>query len=263
VRGTGSDANEILNGKEKGKNLYEWFLENRARWGLEQYEEFPVSIALVDARESLSVQVHPSSAIAGKYEARAVGKNESFYLLEEPESGTMINGCRCSSKEELRNCVKEERWEDIIDRLPVKKGDYVYVAEGTLHAMTKGALTYEIEENCNYTYRLYDYGRLDHNGKKRKLDLEKAIDSIDVSKKSFTQTYGEEEIEEKHYATQLLREKKQYTNRSDSLVCITVIDGGGMADHVELQPGMSVLLEPGESLTAVRLKLAMAAKIRL
>lgn len=261
VRGTKSDSNVILNSEMKGMKLYHYFLENRVRWKLEEYEEFPISVALVDASENLSVQVHPKDEAAYKYEAVARGKNESFYLLEEPESGKMINGCKCGSEEELRQCVALEDWDKVIDYLPVKKGDYVYVPAGTLHAMTKGALTYEIEENCAYTYRLYDYDRVDSKGHRRGLDTEKAISSIEFAQKSHTRQYGTDEIIEMRYATSFLYEKKGYANHSSNIICLTIIEGSGYADGIAVKEAMSIVLEPGEIVNHIDIRQGIAARI--
>lgn len=261
VRGNREDSNEILNYNGKEKTLYEYFCVNKSKWGMDEYEEFPLSIALVDAKSNLSVQVHPSREIAAQYETVAVGKNESFYILEEPEIGKMINGCKCKSKEELVERVANEQWEDIIDYLPVHEGNYVYVPAGTMHAMTKGALTYEIEENCNYTYRLYDYDRVDAQGKKRELDVEKAISSIAVAQKSYVQQYTEEEIVEEKYATRLLVNINQYENTTSNIVCLTIIDGMGCLDGIKISSGMSIVLEAGEVVNELEIKKAIVARI--
>lgn len=261
VRGNKTDANEILNGKEKGKNLYEVFQKKKDNWNMAQYEEFPISIALVDANENLSVQVHPDKEIATLYEQKAVGKNESFYILENPLDGKMINGCKCKTAEELRVCAENGMWEDVIDYLPVKQGDYVYVTAGTLHAMTKGAFTYEIEENCSYTYRLYDYDRVDSNGNRRPLDTEKALASIKVNQKSEVQRYTNLEKVEEKYATQLLINVNEYENKTTGVVCITLIEGNGIIDGIEIMPGMSVILEKYEMVSGLRIYKAIVARI--
>lgn len=261
VRGTQSDSNVILNGEKKGRKLYQYFLENKKRWNFEEYEEFPISVALVDAGENLSVQVHPKDETAYEFESVARGKNESFYLLEEPESGRMINGCRCVSEEELRRCVDLRDWGSVIDYLPVKKGDYVYVPAGTLHAMTKGALAYEIEENCAYTYRLYDYDRVDPKGSRRPLDTEKAIASIDLSLKSYSRQYETDEIIEKNYGTSFVRNKGGYDNQTTNIICLTILEGSGFVDGVAIKEAMSILLEPGEVLDGINIRQGIAARI--
>ena len=261
VRGNKEDSNYIMNGSNKGRTSYDYFADNKLRWGLEAYEDFPVSIALVDAKENLSVQVHPTKEIAAMYEKVAVGKNESFYIIEEPEKGCMINGCKCDTSEQLKACVADGKWNEVIDYLPVEKGNYVYVTAGTLHAMTKGALTYEIEENCTYTYRLYDYDRVDAKGNKRALDVEKSIMSIDVNKKSYTRTYNEGEILEERYATKLIKDVDIYENNTSNIVCLTLIDGCGRIDGIDFNPGMSMILEPSEKMYGVNIKKAIVARI--
>ncbi len=261
VRGTMQDSNEILNRDINDRNLYEYFCNNKDRWGMSQYDEFPISIALVDAKENLSVQVHPNKEIAAKYESVPMGKNESFYLLEEPEVGAMINGCKCNSTEEIMECVEKGEWDNIIDYLYVKKGDYVYVPAGTLHAMTKGALTYEIEENCSYTYRLYDYDRVDAQGNKRELDVDKAISSIDVTKKSVVQRYGKTEIIEERYATQIMLDVNEYKNETSNIVCLTVIEGNGNVEGINISCGSSIILEPDEMVKGVEVKRAIVARV--
>lgn len=261
VRGNKDDSNIIINGDDKGKTLYDYFVCNKSRWGMECYEEFPVSIALVDARENLSVQVHPTKEIAAIYEKIAIGKNESFYILEKPEIGCMINGCKCDTSEQLQLYVDEGKWNEIIDYLPVEKGDYVYVTAGTLHAMTKGALTYEIEENCTYTYRLYDYDRVDVNGNKRPLDVEKSITSIDVNKKSSVRVYDNDEIVEEKYATKLIMDVDVYENDTLNIVCLTLIEGGGVIDGNKLASGMSIILESSEKVKGIDIKKAIVARI--
>lgn len=261
VRGNYKDANVILNGDEQGDDLYHYFIRNRGRWKLERYTEFPISVALVDASENLSIQVHPDEMTAFKFEGVKKGKNESFYLLDEPETGQMINGCKCRSKEELRKRVISQDWDGIIDHLQVQKGNYVYVPAGTLHAMTKGALAYEIEETCDYTYRLYDYGRVDQNGSKRQLDTEKALESIDVAKKSDPRCYGNDEIVESGYATKLLCDEKGYINQTSDIVCLTIIEGSGIADGVKINDAMSIVLEPGDVIRDINIQRGIAARI--
>lgn len=260
VRATVNDANEIINSCEC-MNLHEYFLKHKQEWNLQELEEFPISIALVDATQNLSVQVHPDREKAAKYETIATGKNESFYLLEEPDCGAMINGCKCVDKEELSQKVKMGKWDEVIDFLEVHKGDYVYVSAGTLHAMTKGALTYEIEENCQYTYRLYDYERVDSNGNKRPLDTEKALDCICIEKKSDVKECVYQEFVEEKYSTQMIRDFQGMENAGSKPVCITVLDGNCNVDGIKITPGMSIILEPNEQIKGIKIALVIVAKL--
>ena len=261
VRATSMDSNEILNCNDS-MNLHDYFLCHKQEWNLEECDEFPISIALVDATQNLSVQVHPNEEKAAKYETVAVGKNESFYLLEEPDCGMMINGCKCKDNKELCQNVQAGKWDEVIDYLEVHKGDYVYVPAGTLHAMTKGALTYEIEENCQYTYRLYDYDRVDVNGNKRPLDTEKALDCICVEKKSCAKECVCQEFVEEKYSTQMIKKFIGITNDNNKPMCITVLDGNCMVEGILVKPGMSIVLEPNEKIDNIDINQVIVAKIK-
>ena len=134
----------------------------------------------------------------------------------------------------------------MIDYLEVKSGDYVYIEAGTMHAMAAGSLVYEIEENCNATYRVYDFDRIDKNGKKRPLQTENALKSIDVSLKSKAVPYVGEKIE-RLYSTQLFKNVEEYTNSSETLECLTVINGESEIEGQKIQRGVTIVLEPGET----------------
>lgn len=238
-------SNRILNGQWAGKNLYEYYQFRKQALGF-TYDEYPLLIALVDAREDLSVQVHPDDQNAARLEHWPFGKTESWYFLEKPDRGRIVDGCLCRDEEELRQKVAEGRFQEIIDYLPVEKGDYVFVDAGTLHALGAGSLVYEIQENVDFTYRFYDYGRRDSQGNQRPLHLEKALEAVKTGRKSVVGHYSGE-IREKKYRTRLL-EGTNFLNPWDSWAFVTVLDGCIQVDGISAERGTSVLLEPGEGL---------------
>ena len=237
---------EILNGKYAGQKFRKYFDENKKRFGLSDYEDFPFLLALVDASDDLSLQVHPNDVMAKKLENADFGKNESWYFIEAPKSGKIYDGCKAKTSEELREKVSQYKYDDVIDYLEVKSGDYVYIQAGTMHAMAAGSLVYEIEENCNATYRVYDFDRIDKNGKKRPLQTENALNSIDVSLKSKAVPYIGEKTE-RLYSTQLFKDVEKYTNNSRTLECLTVINGISEVEGQKIQRGVTVVLEPNET----------------
>ena len=241
----GEFESTILNGKYKGRLFREYFDENKDKFGLTEYKEFPFLLAIVDATEDLSLQVHPDDRAAKEIEGVEFGKNESWYFLEVPESGKIYDGCKAASNTVLREKTAAGKYDDIIDYLPVEKGDYVYVEAGTMHAMAAGSLVFEIEENCNATYRVYDFDRTDKNGKKRPLQTEYALKSIDVSKKSTTRKYNGE-IKERLYSTQLFENCSEYKNESETIECLTVLNGKSQIDGFVVQCGSTIVLEPEE-----------------
>lgn len=245
---TAEFKNEIVAGSHKGQDLHQWFLDIRDKYGLQDYEELPVLMALVEAKENLSIQVHPDDVMAKSLENKPFGKNESFYTLIAPTCGKMYNGCKAQSVEEMNTKISEGKIAEALDMMPCESGDYVYITGGTLHAATAGSLHFEIEENCEKTYRFYDFDRVDAQGKKRPLQLDKALACLDCTKKSVARKYGEEPIEERMYSTQLVKNKTQFTNPYDMFVFAVMLKGDKNYEGVRILPGTAVILEPGESI---------------
>lgn len=255
-------SNEILNGEWKGRCLNEVFPLIKDKVGMAQYEYFPLTLALTEAQENLSIQVHPNDEAANALEHRARGKRESWYFIDAPTSGTIINGCTCRDKAEESQMIAEGRFMEMTDTLAVKPGDYVFVEPGTLHAITSGSLVFEIEEGSDFTYRFYDYDRTDADGKPRELHVEKATSALDINLKSEVKAYNGQEIKEKTYSTKLINNIDIYTNESNTIECFTLVKGAMIADSVEILPGSTVLLWPGEELNTRQVDLAFVSKIR-
>ena len=255
-------SNEILNGEWKGRCLNEVFPLFKDKVRMAEYEYFPLTLALTEAQENLSIQVHPNDKAAQKLEHRARGKRESWYFIDAPTSGTIINGCTCHDKEQEREMIKQGQFMEMADTLAVKKGDYVFVEPGTLHAITAGSLVFEIEEGSDFTYRFYDYNRVDAQGNPRELHVEKATSALDINLKSVVKAYNGQEIKEKTYSTKLINNINKYTNESATLECFTLVKGFLNADGIAVSPGSTILLWPGESLNTCQVQLAFVSKIR-
>lgn len=143
--------------------------------------ELPVLVKLIDAREALSIQVHPSDAYAREHENGQLGKSEMWYVLDaEPGAGVVYGLHHPVDRETLRRSVLAGTVEKHLQKVPVKKDDLFFVSAGTIHAIGAGALIAEIQENSNLTYRLYDYDRADRSGKKRELHVEKALSAANL-----------------------------------------------------------------------------------
>lgn len=151
--------------------------EGRAYLGTncERFDFFPILIKLIDARDNLSVQVHPDDEYALKNEGQ-YGKTEAWYIVDCDDGAELIYGMKKDmTKEEFRKSIEDETLLDCVNRVKVKKGDLFFIESGTLHAIGKGILLAEVQQNSNVTYRVYDYGRL-QNGKPRELHIEKAAE---------------------------------------------------------------------------------------
>lgn len=254
-------SNEIVGGEWTGRTLNEVFPLFRDRFGMGQCEYFPLTLALTEADQNLSIQVHPDDRMAAGYAPGTRGKRESWYFIEAPNSGSIIAGCTCSDDVEKHHMITERRFMEMADVLNVAEGDYVFVEPGTLHAITAGSLVYEIEEGSDHTYRFYDYDRRDADGNLRELHLPQATQALNIVLKPVTRRYaGSEEIVERTYATRRIVNTKQYTNLSESLECFTLVTGRLTACGLAVQPGSTVILWPGEALSTTDVALAFTAR---
>ncbi|NLA76796.1 MAG: class I mannose-6-phosphate isomerase [Clostridiales bacterium] len=170
--------NKIINGSLAGMSLGEYLARNSSDAlgsASEKYGEFPLLIKLIDAKKDLSVQVHPDDDYARRVE-NSFGKTEAWYILDCDEGARLIYGFKDKiSKEQFRRAIENNTLMDCVNTVSVKKGDVFFIDAGTLHAIGGGILLAEVQQNCNTTYRVYDYNRLE-NGKPRELHVDKAVD---------------------------------------------------------------------------------------
>jgi mannose-6-phosphate isomerase/beta-glucosidase len=169
----------VSHGSFKGKHLSELWRDQRELFGNLTGEVFPLLTKIIDASRDLSIQVHPDDAYAAEHEGGSLGKTECWYVLDCPEDAELVLGHRAGSRQELSEMIDEGRWGELIKRVPVKKGDFLQIDPGTVHALTSGCLILETQENSDITYRVYDYDRL-QNGVKRELHIDKSKDVIRV-----------------------------------------------------------------------------------
>lgn len=172
----------IANGEYKGRTLSEYLAENPQAKGenCKRFENFPVLIKLIDARDNLSVQVHPDNEYAQRVEGE-YGKTEMWYIVDCEDNAELIYGFKEEiTKDEFRYAIENNTLLEKTNSVSVKKGDVFFIKSGTLHAIGKGILIAEIQQNSNTTYRVYDYGRIGADGKPRELHIEKAIDVTEL-----------------------------------------------------------------------------------
>lgn len=174
----------ILNGEHKGLTLAE-YIEKEGKTVLgtrcERFENFPILIKLIDAKDNLSVQVHPSNDYALRVEGE-YGKTEMWYIVDCDEGASLLYGFKNEiSKEEFARRIQDNTLLEVTRSVPVKKGDVFFIEAGTLHAIGKGIVIAEIQQNSNTTYRIYDYGRVGNDGKPRELHIEKAVEVTELA----------------------------------------------------------------------------------
>ena len=168
----------IVGGEYDGKTLAD-FVKERGKDVLgencRRFEDFPILTKFIDARDNLSIQVHPDNEYALKNEGQ-YGKTEMWYILDAEPGASLYFGFKYEiTKEEFAERIKSNTLLEVLNAVPVKKGDSFFIESGTLHAVGKGILLAEVQQNSNVTYRIYDYGRKGADGKTRELHVDKAL----------------------------------------------------------------------------------------
>ncbi len=170
-------TNTVLNGEFKGKHLNEVL----DAFG-EKSQDFPILIKLIDAKDNLSVQVHPSDDFALKHEGEP-GKTEMWYVVDcEPGAELVFGFNQDITRAEFKERIEQNTLTDVLNYVQVQKGDVFFIKSGTLHAIGGGILIAEIQQNSNTTYRVSDYGRLGLDGKPRELHIDKALEVTTLNK---------------------------------------------------------------------------------
>ena len=189
-------ASTIVGGEYDGESFKDFIDRNKeivCGWKAEVFDRFPILIKFIDATNSLSIQIHPEDDYAFVNEDE-FGKNEVWYVLDCEKDAYLYLGLnQDSSEEEIQQKVQDKTITEVLNKVYVKPGDVLFVPAGTIHAIGKGILICEIQQNSNSTYRLYDYDRRDKNGNPRKLHIKKAMDVVDTHKFEVN-TEGEGEI---------------------------------------------------------------------
>lgn len=174
----------VTSGKHRGLSFGEYLsLIGKNNWGWKcgPLDAFPILIKFIDAKEALSVQVHPDDEYALCMENQ-YGKNEMWYIVDCDEDAFLYCGFnRDVSREEVAERIRQNTILEVLNKVPVKRGDAIFVPAGTVHAIGAGILICEIQQSSDCTYRLYDYERKDKFGNLRELHIDKALDVINYN----------------------------------------------------------------------------------
>ncbi|MEC4004355.1 type I phosphomannose isomerase catalytic subunit [Flavobacterium sp. SUN052] len=193
-----NDVSVIANGIFSGKTLNELInLHPKALLGNKVYEQFgaqfPLLFKYLDAREDLSIQVHPNDELA-KARHNSFGKTEMWYVMQADTDARLIVGFKeKSSKEEYISSLENKTILDILDSKKVQKGDVFFLETGTVHAIGAGTVIAEIQQTSDITYRLYDFNRKDANGNERELHVDLALDAINYNEVGAEMKYSKVE----------------------------------------------------------------------
>lgn len=257
--------NTILNGPHRGETLTRVLAHDKAKLlgeNAARFSDFPILIKLIDAKQDLSVQVHPDDVYALRTEGE-YGKTECWYVLDCDEGAELIYGFKTAiTKEEFRKRIADNSFLDVVNKVKVHKGDFFFIEAGTLHAIGGGILLAEIQQNSNTTYRVYDYGRLGADGKPRPLHVDKALEVTNTVPPAYGTTPQGRRQNCDGFSKQLLTScalftvldldiTRAYTGIADekSFVSLLVTDGQGKItcgeETLTLEKGSSIFISAG------------------
>ena len=229
------DSSIIVSGKDAGKPLNEVITKEDIGPVMDRFPYFPLLIKLIDAKDNLSVQVHPSDEYALKYEA-SFGKSEMWHIISaDPGSGLYVGLNADHSKEDIEKALKDGSILRYLNFFEVKPGETYIINPGTIHAIGKGVRLIEIQQNSNLTYRLYDYNRVDKNGNPRELHIQKALDVIDYRKYHGAVQVKEYLANNKYFTVKAVEvdgELKISAN-DQAFISFTFLSGSGQVNDIE------------------------------
>lgn len=224
----------------------------------QKFDYFPILIKLIDAKDNLSIQVHPSDDYALKNEGE-YGKTEMWYVLDANEGASLYYGFKSEiTKDEFEERINNNTLLDVLNKVEVHKGDMFFIESGTVHAIGKGIVICEIQQNSNTTYRVYDYDRRDANGNPRELHVKKAIDVSNLAPAAQNRS-ASETVEHEGFSVTRLAECKYFTVdkvevdskadltvSTDSFKSIVVTDGNGVltfaGESMDINKGDSIFI---------------------
>lgn len=186
ISGVKDSETVVANGKYKGMSLNELLRTEKDRLvGKENYQrfgdEFPLLIKFIDARQDLSIQVHPTDEIARKH-GKSHGKTEMWYVMDSAPDAMLYNGLRKHiTPEQYKRMVADDTICDALAQHPVKEGDCFFIPAGRIHSIGAGCFLTEIQQTSDVTYRIYDFKRKDKDGNYRELHTQEAAESIDYT----------------------------------------------------------------------------------
>ena len=265
-----SGPSTVAEGPHAGRTLDEVWAADPALFGHPEEPGLPLLVKLLDARDWLSVQVHPDDAEAAAIEGEPRGKTECWYVVDADPGSELVLGHRAADRDELAARIDAGAWDALLRRRPVAPGDFVHVPSGTVHAVGPGILVCEVQQSSDTTYRVYDWDRTDDAGRPRELHLDKAKQvmtapydpvSTDTAAPPVAVSGGRRRdlVASAHFAVVLHEVRGDgYTVALDGYALWTVVAGSGVAtldgeptplragDHLVVPAGTGSVLVAGE-----------------
>lgn len=236
----------LLNRGLESTTLLEFFNQNKEFFNFYS-KPYPLLTKIIDANDDLSIQVHPNDEYALK-KHNSYGKAECWYVFECEPNASLIYGHNASNFDELKNYVDHHEWRKLLIETKVNVGDVIYVPPGTIHAIKKNMLIFELQQSSDITYRLYDYDRKDLNGEKRELHLEDSLNVIYYPQNNLKIVSKKEAsgllINSEFFKLEKIinHSKQKYIFLKAQWIQATVISGSGFINDQPLQKGTTFLV---------------------
>ena len=250
-----------------GRTLQEALSSAEIGTNCEGFPFFPTLVKLIDAKQDLSVQVHPSDEYALTHE-NSFGKTEMWYIVEADEGAGIYLGFKKDvTQEEYEQAIADHTLTELLNFFEVKAGNCYFIPSGTIHAIATGCLICEIQQNSNLTYRVYDYGRKDKNGNERELHVEKALKVTTLQKYEYQPLALPTEQgtllgASRYFTTTLVQVDGEKILNADkgSFKCFTCVEGGGSINGEKIALGDSYFVTAGDGEIALcgTMKLVLA-----
>ncbi|ATH59567.1 MULTISPECIES: mannose-6-phosphate isomerase, class I [Staphylococcus] len=194
---------EVMNGPYKGQTLDKVWHDHRELFGDFPSQEFPLMTKIIDAKEALSIHVHPDDAYAYEHENGQYGKSECWYIIDAEEGAEIIYGTNADSKKNAMAQIDDANYDQLFNRVKVQPGEFYFIPAGTIHSIGAGVLVYETMQSSDVTYRVYDFDREKETNDRRSLNQEKAKAVVEVTQENIN-IATDTEIIENHKRIQLV-----------------------------------------------------------
>lgn len=238
-----NNSSFVINKEVEEKTLLDFFNNHRSFFRNYNFQ-YPNLTKIIDAKTALSIQVHPNDEYAKKY--NSLGKAEAWYVLEN-KGKEFILGTKIKNKQELKEVILSGDLEKELITKSLKKGDFVYIDHGQIHAIPEETMVYEIQQSSDITFRMYDYNRLDLNGQLRQLHIKESLDVVNLELEPKIISNQKQLINNKLFYLQKheinhLETEKFVINEKFYWAEIVIVNGSGFIDEKEIKQGDAILL---------------------
>ena len=242
----------VATGPLAGKTLPEYIQEKGPGClgaDCEKFTDFPILAKFIDAKGDLSIQVHPSNEYALAHEHQ-FGKTEMWYVLDCEPGATLYYGFQHQiSREEFQQRIQDNTLTEVLNAVPVEKGDLFFIPAGTLHAIRKGIVVAEIQQNSNVTYRIYDYGRVGADGKPRQLHIQQALEVTQRTPSQPDPDFHGHLAQCPYFTVDVMEGRFTLDCGPESFVSVLVLEGTGALwegdESMSLRKGESLFIPAG------------------